>query len=109
MTAVCAPLHAARLRQLHSGTASYRKTSLGPRAGAAWAESLNPGLYNTAGGAANSINRALFPGTGVWTAFGAEWLATSILIWAVLASGDVGRVRPGMPKRSAAMNPLAIG
>lgn len=79
----------------------------GACAGAAWAKSLNPTLYSAAGGAANSINRGLFAGMDVWTALGAEWFATAILCFCVLASTHIG-LEP-TTKRIAALNPLAIG
>lgn len=79
----------------------------GATAGAGLAKSLNPGLYTAAGGAANSINRSLFAGMDTWTALGAEWFATGILCFCVLASTHIG-LEP-TTKRIAALNPLIIG
>ena len=86
----------------------------GACAGSAYTRSLNPILYDSLVGAdgvqataCNRINYSLFSGFTVWTAFGAEMLATAILIWAVLASGDVGTLP--QTRRSGALNPLSIG
>lgn len=86
----------------------------GACAGVAYARSLNPTLFDALRGpdgvmatGCNQINYALYPGFTVWTAFGAEMLATALLIWAVLASGDVGTL-PGT-RRTGALNPLSIG
>jgi aquaporin PIP len=86
----------------------------GACAGSAYTRSLNPILYDSLVGpdgaraaACNRINYELFPGVSVWTAFGAEMLATTILIWSVLASGDVGTLP--QTRRSGALNPLSIG
>jgi glycerol uptake facilitator-like aquaporin len=87
----------------------------GACAGAAFTKSLNVDLYNAIVGpdgkqatACNRINYSLWPtGMGVWTAFGAEMFATTVLCWAVLASGDVGTLPA--TRRSGALNPLSIG
>ena len=87
----------------------------GACAGAAYTKSLNVDLYNSIVGpdgkiatACNRINYSLWPsGMGIWTAFGAEMFATTVLCWAVLASGDVGTLPA--TRRSGALNPLSIG
>lgn len=87
----------------------------GACAGAAFTKSLNVDLYNSIVGpdgkqaaACNRINYSLWPtGMGIWTAFGAEMFATTVLCWAVLASGDVGTLPA--TRRSGALNPLSIG
>lgn len=80
----------------------------GATAGAAYTRSLNSQLYDAPrASACNRVNYGLGPGTSMWTAFGAELLATAILAWAVLASGDVGTLPA--TRRTGALNPLSIG
>lgn len=76
--------------------------------GTALARSLNPLLWSSlTSPACNRINYSLVKGMSKWTAWGGEIIATAVLAWVVLASGDVGTLPS--TRRSGALNPLAIG
>jgi aquaporin PIP len=77
--------------------------------GAAFAKSLLPDMYQTAGGAANAINydSLALPGVTRWTAVGAEMLGTALLVFTVCAAADVGREKGN--KYTGALTPLIIG
>lgn len=78
----------------------------GACAGAAFARSLSPELFDLAGGAANMINHSK-PWVSLWTALGGEILGTGLLVFTVCAAADVGRERSN--KYVGALTPPMIG
>lgn len=81
----------------------------GAIAGAAFARSLSPTVFNRVNGAANAVNPALFTSWGgnLWAPFLGEIVGTSLLVFTVSAAADVGRERAN--KYVGALTPLMIG
>ncbi len=78
---------------------------LGAVAGAAWARSLSPSLFNAVGGAINTEGNAVWITS--WTVIGGEMMGTALLVWSVVTAADAGREKAN--KYVGALTPVMIG
>ena len=81
----------------------------GAVAGAAFARSLSPDLFDAVGGGANGIAPAIFNewGGSLWAPLMGEMVGTGLLVFTVSAAADAGRERAN--KYVGALTPLMIG